>query len=192
MILPIYLYGHPVLRKKGENITPDYPELKKVISDMFDTMYAAKGVGLAAPQVGLSINLFIVDATPFAEDEDISKEEQEFLSTFKKVFINAKIESEDGKEWAFNEGCLSIPNIREDVIRKPVITITYQDENFQQHTETFSGIAARIIQHEYDHVQGVLFIDRISAFRKKMIAGKLKDIEQGIIVPKYKYKTQVV
>lgn len=192
MILPIYLYGHPVLRKKGENITPDYPELKKVISDMFDTMYAAKGVGLAAPQVGLSINLFIVDATPFAEDEDISKEEQEFLSTFKKVFINAKIESEDGKEWAFNEGCLSIPYIREDVIRKPVITITYQDENFQQHTETFSGIAARIIQHEYDHVQGVLFIDRISAFRKKMIAGKLKDIEQGIIVPKYKYKTQVV
>ncbi|GAB4453302.1 MAG: peptide deformylase [Bacteroidia bacterium] len=192
MILPIYLYGHPVLRKRGENITPDYPELKKIISDMYDTMYAAKGVGLAAPQVGLSINLFIVDATPFAEDEDISKEEQEFLSTFKKVFINAKIESEEGKEWAFNEGCLSIPYIREDVIRKPIITITYQDENFQQHTEIFSGIAARIIQHEYDHVQGILFIDRISAFRKKMIAGKLKDIEQGIVVPKYKYKTQVV
>ncbi|MEW6774043.1 MAG: peptide deformylase [Bacteroidota bacterium] len=192
MILPIYLYGHPVLRKRGENITPDYPELKKIISDMYDTMYAAKGVGLAAPQVGLSINLFIVDATPFAEDEDISKEEQEFLSTFKKVFINAKIESEEGKEWAFNEGCLSIPYIREDVIRKPIITITYQDENFQQHTEIFIGIAARIIQHEYDHVQGILFIDRISSFRRKMIAGKLKDIEQGIVVPKYKYKTQVV
>lgn len=188
MILPIYLYGHPVLRKRGENITPDYPELKKIISDMYDTMYAAKGVGLAAPQVGLSINLFIVDATPFAEDEDISKEEQEFLSTFKKVFINAKIESEEGKEWAFNEGCLSIPGIREDVMRKPIITISYMDENFVPHTETFDGIAARIIQHEYDHTQGILFVDKISSFRKKMIAKKLKDIENGLITPKYKFK----
>ncbi|GIV26629.1 MAG: peptide deformylase [Bacteroidia bacterium] len=191
MILPIYLYGHPILRKKGKDISPDYPNLKDLIANMFETMYAAKGVGLAAQQIGLDINLFIVDATPFAddeEDEDISDEEKNKLKTFKKVFINAKIESEEGEEWKFNEGCLSIPYIREDVLRKPIIKISYLDENFQPHTETIDGIAARIVQHEYDHTQGILFIDKISSFRKKMIANKLKDIEKGLVVPKYKYK----
>lgn len=190
MILPIYLYGNPILRKKGKDISPDYLQLKELINNMFDTMYAAKGVGLAAQQIGLDINLFIVDATPFAEDEEeeISEEEKNLLKTFKKVFINAKIESEGGEEWKFNEGCLSIPYIREDVLRKPIIKISYWDENFQPHSEIFNGIAARIIQHEYDHTQGILFVDKISAFRKKMIANKLKDIEKGLVVPKYKYK----
>lgn len=190
MILPIYLYGNPVLRKKGEDITKDYPNLKTLISDMFETMYAAKGVGLAAPQVGLNINLFIVDASPFddEEDDELTAEEKKELRNFKKVFINAIIEKEEGEEWKFNEGCLSIPGIREDVIRKPIIHISYLDENFIPHKETFSGIAARIIQHEYDHTQGILFIDKISSFRKKMIAKKLKDIENGLTIPKYKYK----
>ncbi len=190
MILPTYLYGNPILRKKGKDISPDYPQLKELINNMFETMYAAKGVGLAAQQVGLDINLFIVDSTPFADDEDeeVSEEEKNLLKTFKKVFINAKIESEEGKEWKFNEGCLSIPYIREDVLRKPTIKISYFDENFQPHSETFNGIVARIIQHEYDHTQGILFVDKISAFRKKIIANKLKDIEKGLVVPKYKYK----
>ena len=191
MILPIYLYGHPVLRKKGEDITPEYPNLKELINDMFETMYAAKGVGLAAPQVGLSINLFIVDAAPFAEDDEddeLTTDERKQLENFKKVFINARIESEEGELWKFNEGCLSIPYIREDVLRKPIIKISYLDENFQPHSDVFDGIVARIIQHEYDHTQGILFVDRISAFRKKMIANKLKDIEKGIVVPKYKFK----
>lgn len=191
MILPIYLYGHPVLRKKGEDITSEYPNLKELINDMFETMYAAKGVGLAAPQVGLSINLFIVDASPFAEDDEddeLTADERKQLENFKKVFINARIESEEGEPWKFNEGCLSIPYIREDVLRKPIIKISYLDENFQSHTDVFDGIVARIIQHEYDHTQGILFVDRISTFRKKMIANKLKDIEKGIVVPKYKYK----
>ncbi|GIV29311.1 MAG: peptide deformylase [Bacteroidia bacterium] len=191
MILPIYLYGNPVLRNKGKDISSDYPNLKQLISDMFETMYAAKGVGLAAPQIGLNINLFIVDASPFAEDDEddtMSDEEREKLAAFKKVFINAKIEKEEGDEWKFKEGCLSIPGIREDVMRKPIITISYMDENFVPHTETFDGIVARIIQHEYDHTQGILFVDKISSFRKKMIAKKLKDIENGLITPKYKFK----
>lgn len=191
MILPIYLYGNAVLKKKGEPITPDYPHLQELIQNMFETMYAAKGVGLAAPQIGKSINLFIVDATPFAEDDEddeLSSEEKKQLINFKKIFINATILKEEGNEWKFNEGCLSIPNIREDVCRKPVITISYLDENFQPHTDTFNGIAARIIQHEYDHVQGILFTDRISSFRKKLIAKKLKEISQGLITPKYKFK----
>lgn len=194
MILPIYLYGNPVLRKKGQDISPDYPNLNKLIHNMFDTMYAAKGVGLAAPQIGLNINLFIVDATPYADTDDdddeyaLTPQEREQIKNFKKVFINARIEQEEGKEWKFNEGCLSIPYIREDVLRKFTIKLSYLDENFIPHTEVFDGIIARIIQHEYDHTQGVLFVDRISAFRKKMIANKLKDIEKGLVIPKYKYK----
>ncbi len=190
MILPIYLYGHSVLRKIGENITPNYPELKKLIADMFDTMYAAKGVGLAAPQVGHAINLFIVDASPYVDDEDdeMSSEEKKALKTFKKVFINTEILEESGTEWKFNEGCLSIPKLREDIVRKPTIKIKYLDEYFKEHTETFVGIAARIIQHEYDHTQGVLFTDKISAFRKKIITKKLSDISKGLVIPNYKYK----
>jgi len=185
MILPIIAYGHPVLRKKADPITKDYPELDKLIEDMFDTMYQANGIGLAAPQVGKSIRLFIVNATPFADDEDLSEEERDVLATFKKVFINPQIVKETGDEWAFNEGCLSIPDIREDVFRQPEITIEYQDENFKKHTETYTGIAARIIQHEYDHIEGVLFTDLLSPLKKRLIKSKLKNISQGKIKVDY-------
>lgn len=181
MILPIIAYGHPVLRKKAETITKDYPDLDKLIEDMFDTMYQANGIGLAAPQVGKSIRLFIVNATPFGDDEDLSDEEREVLATFKKVFINAQIVKESGDEWAFNEGCLSIPDVREDVFRQPEITIEYEDENFVKHTETYTGIAARIIQHEYDHIEGVLFTDLLSPLKKRLIKSKLNNISQGKI-----------
>lgn len=188
MTLPIIAYGHPVLRKKTEAITEDYPNLDKLIADMFDTMYQANGIGLAAPQVGKSIRMFIVNATPFADDEDLSEEEREVLSTFKKVFINAQIVKEEGDEWAFNEGCLSIPDIREDVFRQPKITIEYVDENFKKHTETYSGIAARIIQHEYDHIEGVLFTDLLSPLKKKLIKSKLSNIAKGKINVDYAMK----
>lgn len=168
MILPIVGYGDPVLRKECEDISSDYPELNQLILNMFDTMENAYGVGLAAPQIGLPIRLFIVDTIPFSEDEDLSEEERNKLKDFRKVFINARILSEEGEEWAFNEGCLSIPGVREDVYRKPVITIEYLDENFEKHTETLDGYAARVVQHEYDHIEGVLFTDKISSLRKKM------------------------
>jgi peptide deformylase len=190
MILPIVAYGDPVLKKQGEEITRDYPGLKELIANMFDTMYHAKGVGLAAPQVGKSIRLFIVDAVPFADDEDEELEpgEVEFLKNFKRVFINARILSEDGELWKFNEGCLSIPKIREDVLRQPDIEMTYLDENFKSHKETFTGMAARIIQHEYDHVDGKLFTDRISPLRKRLIKGKLLDISKGKVQTDYKMR----
>ncbi len=190
MILPIVAYGDPVLKKQGEEIDRDYPGLKELIANMFDTMYHAKGVGLAAPQVGKSIRLFIVDAVPFADDEDEELEpgEVEFLKNFKRVFINARILSEDGELWKFNEGCLSIPKIREDVLRQPDIEMTYQDENFKTHKETFTGMAARIIQHEYDHVDGKLFTDRISPLRKRLIKGKLLDISKGKVQTDYKMR----
>lgn len=186
MILPIVAYGDPVLKKMAVDIDPDYPGLGKLIADMFDTMYNAKGVGLAAPQVGKSIRLFIVDATPFSEDPE--NEEEAALAGFKRVFINAKITAEKGKEWAFNEGCLSIPKIREDVMRKPDVTITYVDENFKKHTETFSGLAARIIQHEYDHIEGKLFTDRINPIRKRLLQRKLSDISKGRIEVDYRMR----
>lgn len=188
MILPIVAYGDPVLRAKTTEISPDYPELKQLIDHMYETMYAASGVGLAAPQIGKSIRLFITDATPMADDEDLTKEEAALLKNFKKVFINPMIEEETGKEWDFNEGCLSIPDIREDVGRKPVVTISYQDENFKNHTETFQGIAARIIQHEYDHLEGVLFTDKLSPFKKRILKGKLANISKGNVQPGYKMR----
>lgn len=188
MILPIVAYGDPVLRAKTTEISPDYPELKQLIDHMYETMYAASGVGLAAPQIGKSIRLFITDATPMADDEDLTKEEAALLKNFKKVFINPMIEEETGKEWDFNEGCLSIPDIREDVGRKPVVTISYQDENFKNHTETFQGIAARIIQHEYDHLEGVLFTDKLSPFKKRILKGKLSNISKGNVQPGYKMR----
>src|SRR5210317_1636939 len=153
MILPIVAYGDAVLRKKGKVITKDYPKLDELIDNMYETMYNAQGVGLAAPQVGLPIRLFLVDASPFAEDESFSEEEAKILEGFKRTFINAEILAEDGDEWAFNEGCLSIPHIREDVFRQPKIKMQYQDENFKTHTEEFDGLIARIIQHEYDHIE---------------------------------------
>ena len=182
MKLPIIAYGDPVLRKKATGIEPDeYPNIKQLVDDMFETMYAARGVGLAAPQVGLSMRLFIVDATPFEDDEPELKD-------FKKVFINACIMEESGEEWAFNEGCLSIPDIREDVYRKPRIKISYYDENWKHHEDVFSGMAARIIQHEYDHIEGKLFTDKLSPLRRRLIEKKLNDISKGIVDVDYKMK----
>lgn len=186
MILPIVAYGDPVLKKVGKDIDKDYPDLAKLIDDMFETMYNAKGVGLAAPQIGKSIRLFIVDATPFSEDAET--EEEAALADFKKIFINAQITKEEGEEWKFNEGCLSIPKIREDISRKPKISITYLDENFKQHKETFEGIAARIIQHEYDHIEGKLFTDRINPIRRRLLNGKLNDIIKGKVDVDYKMR----
>jgi len=195
MILPIVLYGDPVLRKVGETINQQYEGLSQLIKDMFDTMYQAKGVGLAAPQVGKAIRLFIVDTEPFSQPLEDDEEDEEFtpaqrkeLKVFKKVFINAQILEEEGTEWKFNEGCLSIPRIREDVIRKPNIVITYYDENFKKHKESYDGVIARVIQHEYDHIEGKLFTDKISPFKRKMIAGKLSDIANGKMHADYKTK----
>lgn len=188
MILPIVAYGDPVLRKETEEITEDYPNLDAVLENMFETMYEARGIGLAAPQVNLPIRLFIVDATPFGDDEDLSKEEQNFLATFKRVFINARIIQETGDEWAFNEGCLSIPDVREDVFRQPEIVIEYQDENFKKHKETFKGIVARIIQHEYDHIEGILFTDKLSPLKKRLIKSKLTNISKGKVSADYRMK----
>lgn len=182
MKLPIIAYGDPILRKKATNISPDeYPHIKQFAEDMFETMYAARGVGLAAPQVGHSTRLFVIDCSPFADEEPELKD-------MKKVFINACIEEETGEEWPFNEGCLSIPDIREDVYRKPVIRISYYDENWKHHEETFKGLAARVIQHEYDHIEGKLFTDKLSPLRKRLIEKKLNEISRGIVDVDYKMK----
>jgi len=188
MILPIVAYGDPVLKKQAKNITKDYPNLDTLIDNMFETMYGAYGVGLAAPQIGLSIRLFIVDASPFAEDEFLETEEQEMLKNFKRVFINPVILEETGDEWAFNEGCLSIPDVREDVFRQPNIKIQYQDQDFNTHTEELSGLAARVFQHEYDHIEGVLFTDKLSPLKKRLIKGKLANISKGKINVDYRMK----
>ncbi|WP_372753300.1 peptide deformylase [Mariniflexile sp.] len=188
MILPIIAYGDPVLKKVGVDINKEYPQLDGLIDNMFETMYNAYGVGLAAQQIGLAIRLFVVDTTPFSEDEDLSAEEQKTLSGFKRVFINAKITKEEGDEWAFNEGCLSIPEVREDVFRKPTITISYLDENFEPHTEVFSGLVARVIQHEYDHIEGILFTDKLSSLKKRLIKGRLTNISKGKIDVDYRMR----
>ncbi len=188
MVLPIVAYGDPVLRKETEVITKDYPKLDELIENMFETMYAARGIGLAAPQIGMAVRLFIVDATIFEDDEDLTEEEQKFASTFKKVFINPEIIEESGDEWAFNEGCLSIPDVREDVFRQPEITIVYEDENFKKHKETLSGIVARIVQHEYDHIEGVLFTDKLSPLKKRLIKSKLTNISKGKIDVDYRMR----
>ncbi|MCE2612688.1 peptide deformylase [Flavobacteriaceae bacterium D16] len=188
MTLPIVAYGDPVLRKVGVDIAEDYPNLKELLENMWETMYKANGVGLAAPQIGLPIRLFLVDTTPFAEDEELSPEEQKALDGFKRVFINAHIEEETGDNWAFNEGCLSIPDIREDVTRKDTITIHYQDENFNSFKETFSGLLARVIQHEYDHIEGVLFTDKLSSLKKRLLKGRLNNISKGKINVDYKMR----
>lgn len=181
MKLPIVAYGDPVLKKLAEDIDENYPELNQLIENMFETMYAANGVGLAAPQIGLPIRLFVVDASPFSDDDDNLKD-------FKKVFINAHIEEQTGDKWAFNEGCLSIPDIREDVSRHQSILINYYDENWVNHTQTFSGLAARVIQHEYDHIDGKLFTDRINPLRKTMLKGKLDAISKGAVKVDYKMR----
>jgi peptide deformylase len=179
MILPIVAYGDPILKKRASEINKETPKLKEIIANMYESMYGAHGVGLAAPQVGLSIRLFLVDTSPFAEDESYSIEDKRKLKYFKRTFINAKIVEEYGEDWSFNEGCLSIPNVREEVIRKSVIRIEYQDENFKKYIETFDGLIARVIQHEYDHIEGVLFTDKVSSLKKRLLKGKLTNISKG-------------
>lgn len=189
MILPIIAYGDPLLKRESEEITADYPSLDLLVENMFETMYQAKGVGLAAPQVGLNIRLFIVDGSPFADEEGDEPDPRAVgMETFKKVFINPVIEEESGEVWAFQEGCLSIPKIRENVHRKSEILLSYYDENWAFHEERFSGYAARIIQHEYDHIEGVLFTDRLNPLKKKLVQKKLKQIAEGLVSTDYKLK----
>ncbi|HBK84064.1 MAG TPA: peptide deformylase [Flavobacterium sp.] len=188
MILPIYGYGEAVLRKICDDIDKDYPNLSEFIANMYDTMNNAHGVGLAAPQVGVPIRVFIVDTAPFSDSEDFSKEEAAALKTFKQTFINAKILKEEGPLWGFNEGCLSIPDVREDVFRHETITLEYFDENFNKKTTMFNGIIARVIQHEYDHIEGILFTDHISTLKRKLLSKKLNNIRDGKAHPDYRMK----
>ncbi|MFC4268971.1 peptide deformylase [Polaribacter marinivivus] len=188
MILPIVAYGDPVLRKVAKEIDADYPNLKELIANMKETMYNASGVGLAAPQIGKDIRLFVIDASPFAEDDDLSEEDRAALKDFNRVFINAEIIEEEGEEWAFNEGCLSIPDVRQDVYRQPKVTFTYQDEDFNTHTETLEGLAARVFQHEYDHIEGILFTDKLSSLKKRLIKKKLDNISKGKIRADYRMR----
>ncbi len=179
MIYPIIAFGDPILKKKTSDIQKDFPNLEKLVADMYETMYNAHGVGLAAPQIGMSVRLFITDGAPFEEDE---------VKDFKQVFINAKILEEDGEAWKFNEGCLSIPQIREDISRLETIRIQYYDVDWNLKTENFDGLAARIIQHEYDHTEGVLFVDRLTPLRRRILKNKLLDISKGKVETDYKMK----
>ncbi|MCC7331853.1 MAG: peptide deformylase [Flavobacteriales bacterium] len=189
MIRPIIAYGDPVLRKKSVEIESDYPDLNLLIEDMFETMYNSQGVGLAAPQIGLSIRLFIADASPFVDE---GEDDPEGLKNFKRVFINPIIIEENGNEWKFEEGCLSIPGIREDVSRKSDIIIEYFNEKFELVEENLTGIAARIVQHEFDHIEGVLFIDKINPLKKQLIKGKLNDIVKGNVKVNYRMKFPLI
>jgi peptide deformylase len=187
LILSIVAYGHPVLRKVAEDITPDYPNLQKLIADMWETMYASNGVGLAAPQVNKAIRLFVVDTEQmFSSMEDEEQEDYPDAPGVKTVFINARITELKGKEWPYNEGCLSIPKIREDILRQESVTLSYVDEQFQPQQKTFRGLTARVILHEYDHIEGKLFIDHISPLKRKLMKGKLTDISKGKINVDYK------
>ncbi len=188
MIYPIYVYGTPILRKKTIDIDKDYPGLPSLISDMFDTMKFSEGVGLAAPQIGLAIRMFMVDATGTGKEEEGFDEDDEDLSDFKKVFINPKITKSWGEPWTFNEGCLSIPDLREDVDRPENVRIQYYDESFKFHDEEFDGVRARIIQHEYDHLEGIMFVDKINPLRKRLIAGRLSAISKGKVDVHYKIR----
>lgn len=188
MILPIYGYGDPVLRKIGVDISAEYPNLQEIIVNMYETMYNAYGVGLAAPQVGLAIRLFVIDTEPFSDSEDLTTEEQNQLKGFKQTFINAKMLKEEGEEWGFNEGCLSIPDVREDVYRQEKITLEFYDENFNKKTEVYDGLVARVIQHEYDHIEGILFTDKIAMLKKTLIKKKLQNIMDGKARPDYRMK----
>jgi len=187
MKLPIVAYGDPILRKKAEEIDEDYPNLGRLVADMFETMYAARGVGLAAPQVGLSIRLFVIDASPYAEDDEDGKGDPA-LKDFKKVLINPIILEEKGDSWGFNEGCLSIPDISEEVMRPSQVLVNYLDEDFEEQEVELSGLAARIVQHEYDHIEGKLFVDKLSPLKKAMLKGKLAAISKGLVDVKYKMK----
>jgi peptide deformylase len=187
MVLPIVAYGNPVLRKVGLEISPDYPGLQKLVEDMWETMYNSKGVGLAAPQVNKDIRLFVMDSIQIlANQEEDEKNDYPGDEGFKGVFINAKIKEIDGDEWPYNEGCLSIPKIREDILRRETITIHFFDENFANYTKTFTGITARVILHEYDHIEGKLFIDYLKPLKKNLIKRKLNDISKGKISVDYR------
>lgn len=179
MVYPIIVYGDPILRKRAVDIPRDYPGLSQLIQDMFETMYAAHGIGLAAPQIGKGIRVFVVDGTTLEEEE-------EDMTGFKKVFINPEILDENGAVWAFEEGCLSIPNIRENVSRQENVRIRYVDENFVSKEEEYTGVKARIIQHEYDHLDGKLFIDYLTPLRKRMLKGKLTNISKGDVETEYR------
>ncbi|MBK9108978.1 MAG: peptide deformylase [Saprospiraceae bacterium] len=181
MVLPIVLYGNPVLKLVSKSIDQNYPDLHQLIKNMWDTMYFAKGVGLAAPQIGIPIRLFVIDSLEYYKKEDQGK-------GFKKVFLNAQILDQQGPQWGFDEGCLSIPKITAEVLRKPVIKIRYQDEQFKWHEEEYDDMNARIIQHEYDHIEGILFVEKISAMRKRIIQSKLDKIKRGIVDVKYPVK----
>lgn len=189
MVLPIVAYGHPVLRKVAQDITPDYPGLEKLIADMWETMYASNGVGLAAPQINKDIRLFVIDSAQiFTNMEEDDRKEETYPDDpgTKQVFINAHIVEEGGVDWAYNEGCLSIPKIREDVYRAEEVTLRFMDENFTEHTKTYNGITGRIILHEYDHIDGKLFIDHLSLLKRKLLKRKLDDISRGAIKVDYK------
>lgn len=187
MVLPIVAYGNPVLRKVGMEISPDYPDLQKLIEDMWETMYNSKGVGLAAPQVNKDIRLFVIDSIQILDNlEEDEKDDYPGDDGYKGVFINAKVQETDGEEWPYNEGCLSIPKIREDILRKETVTIHFFDENFQEHTKTFNGITARVILHEYDHIEGKLFIDYLKPLKKSLLKRKLSDISKGKVSVDYR------
>ena len=188
MILPIVAYGNPVLKRVADEITSDYPDLSELIENMWETMYAAHGVGLAAPQIGLSIRLFVIDASLFVDEEEMDQEEIDTLKDLKKVFINPIIEEEHGELWSFNEGCLSIPDVREDVSRKEEIVVSYVDQNFTPQQLKLRGLAARVVQHEYDHIQGVLFTDHLSPLKKRLIKKRLTSISKGSVSVEYRMK----
>ncbi|MGB3181553.1 MAG: peptide deformylase [Cyclobacteriaceae bacterium] len=179
MIYPIVLFGDPVLRKKGRNLEKDEIDVKQLAEDMFETMYQANGVGLAAPQIGKSLRMFVVDGDPMEEEE---------TAGFKKVFINPEIIEEDGDEWGFDEGCLSIPGVREEVFRSEKIRVRYLDENWEEHEDTLVGVAARIVQHEYDHVEGVLFTDHLAPLKKRLLKSKLTNISKGKVDADYRVR----
>lgn len=188
MILPIVAYGAPILRTVSKDIDPEYPGMQKLIADMWETMYASNGVGLAAPQVNRDIRLFVVDSAQLFENRDDEDEDEKFPDApgIRQVFINARILAKKGEEWSYNEGCLSIPKIREDVYREKEVTVSYLDEDFQPHEKTFNGITARIIMHEYDHIEGKLFIDYLKPLKRKMLKGRLDDISKGKIKVDYR------
>ena len=188
MIYPIVGYGDPILKAKTVEIARDFPDLKKLVADMYDTMYYAHGVGLAAPQIGKGIRLFVIDSAPMEDDEDEKGNKITPKPGLKRAFINPQIVAEEGEEWGFNEGCLSIPGIRENVYRKPIVTLRYQDEDFNQHEEKFDGMTARVIQHEYDHLEGVLFTDHLSPLKKRLIKSRLTKITKGDVDADYRMK----
>jgi peptide deformylase len=187
MVLPVIAYGHPILRKVSVDINPDYPELSKLIADMWETMYHTNGVGIAAPQVNKAIRLFVVDTEQIVENfDDEDKADYPNEKPIKRVFINAHKVEETGTPWAYNEGCLSIPKIREDISRPAQVRLRWVDEHFQEHEETFSGITARVILHEYDHIEGKLFIDYVTPLKRRLLKRKLDDISSGRVKVDYR------